>query len=312
MIGTITLNPAIDKRYVVESVCFGQVNRVKSCCCTAGGKGLNVSRVARIAGEEVTAAGFAGGYAGAYILHELEVSGIRPLFVQTGGESRSCINLYDEKTGTQTELLEPGDLVTEREQEQLLRYVEQMAADCRVLVISGSSPYGIAPDYYRKLVHVGKQHGAKVLVDTNGEGLRESLKAGPFLIKPNRDELESLAGRTLKTEEQLIREAIHLYEKGAECAVVSLGKEGSLIVCSQGVLRVRVPQVSAVNSVGCGDSMIAGFAVGINRGYDWGHMIRYAAAVSVANAMQEQTGFIDLEDVERLMPEIVVSTEIKF
>ncbi|WP_367942695.1 1-phosphofructokinase [Enterocloster citroniae] len=304
MIGTVTLNTAIDKRYIINRFSMGDVNRVKECRYTAGGKGINVSRVARLAGENVMATGFVGGHAGDYIIQEIQRQGITPFFVHTEGESRSCINLFDCETHRQTELLEPGEFVTDEEQKQLLDHVDTMASQCDVITVSGSAPKGVSPKLYSDIIDIAKKRGKKVLLDTSGEMLKQSLKSGPYLIKPNGDEIKSLTGISPETEEQVIHEAKKLRRMKVEIVVISLGVNGSVIACNEGVYRVRVPAVESVNTVGCGDSMMAGLAVGIARGYGVEHLIRYASAVSVANALQEQTGFIDMSDVERLIPEV--------
>lgn len=306
MIGTVTLNAAIDKRYVIDRFSAGAVNRVKTCMYTAGGKGINVSRVARLAGEQVIATGFVGGHAGEYIVQELEKMDITPFFVQTKGESRSCINLFDRETHRYTELLEPGEEVTEEEQICLLEKVSVMASQCGVIVISGSAPKGTSPRLYSEIIEIAKKKGRKVLLDTSGELLAESLKAGAYLVKPNLDEIAALFRMHPETETEFFRAAEMLRNTGVEIAIISLGKEGAVIACSEGIYRVRVPEVKAVNTVGCGDSMMAGFAVGISRGYGREELIRYASAVSAANAMQEQTGFISMDDVASLLPEITI------
>ena len=306
MIGTVTLNTAIDKRYIINRLSMGDVNRVRECMYTAGGKGINVSRVARLAGERVMATGFVGGHAGEYILQEIERQGIEPFFVRTKGESRSCINLFDCESHRQTELLEPGEFVTQEEQARLLEHVDTMASQCEVIVISGSAPRGVNPDLYSQIIRLTGRKGKKALLDTSGEMLRLSLQARPFLIKPNSDEIKTLTGISPGTESEVIREAVRLHHMGVEIVAVSLGGDGAVIACNNGTYRVRVPKVDPVNTVGCGDSMMAGFAVGLARGYTTQEMIRYACAVSVANALQEQTGFIDTKDVDRIFPGIAI------
>lgn len=302
MIGTVTLNAAIDKRYVVDELKEGTVNRVVECRYTAGGKGLNVSRVVRLLGEQVAATGFLGGYAGRYIDEKIQQQGIETDFVAIGGESRSCINLYDRLNGSQTELLEPGGTVSEREQEQLLERVEGMAARCEVVVLSGSLPQGVDSAFYGKLIRMIKKKGKKALLDTSGEALRMGIKAGPYLVKPNSSELSGLYGGQ-EGEGEKVRKLLNM---GIEVAAVSLGSQGAAVAAGRQLYRIHVPQVQAVNTVGCGDAMMAGFAVGLSRGYEVEQLLRFAAAVSVANALQEGTGYIEPEDVRRLLPKIQI------
>ena len=189
MILTVTLNAAIDKRYVVESLQPGSVSRVKECTYSAGGKGLNVSRVAAITGEDVTATGFAGGHAGNYIIEALDGLNIKSDFVHISGESRSCINIYDETNHTQTELLEPGVFITDANEEDMLKKYLKLIDTCSVVAISGSVPKGMDSSLYQKMISIAKEHNKKVILDTSGTLLEETLKAKPKMIKPNMDEI---------------------------------------------------------------------------------------------------------------------------
>ena len=143
MILTVTLNAAIDKRYVVENFRLGEVNRVKECAYTPGGKGLNVSKPAAIAGEEVVATGFVGGHAGNYIEEALKPFGIQSEFYHLEAESRSCINIWDETNRVQTEFLEPGFTVTEEQFQGFLKKFRNLVKQADVIAMSGSVPKGL-------------------------------------------------------------------------------------------------------------------------------------------------------------------------
>ncbi|MGB8451053.1 MAG: 1-phosphofructokinase [Anaerocolumna sp.] len=304
MILTVTLNAAIDKRYVVENLLPGNVNRVKECSYSAGGKGLNVSRVAAIAGEKVTATGFAGGHAGEYIVEALEGQNIKSDFVHISGESRSCINIYDETNHIQTEFLEPGVFVTDTNEEDLLKKFLILIDKCSVVAISGSVPKGMDSSLYKEMIKIAKQYNKKVILDTSGKLLEESLEAKPSMIKPNMDEIRMLTGRELDSEDDLIKAAFEIQKSGIEVVVISCGSDGSIIVCEEGVYRAYVPEVATVNTVGCGDAMIAGFAVGFSRGMPMIETIKLASAISAANAMRMETGFFMAKDMEELLPQI--------
>ncbi len=307
MILTVTLNAAIDKRYVVDHFQPGSVYRVKECTYSAGGKGLNVSRVAVIAGEKVLATGFVGGHAGNYIEEALIEQNIKSDFVHIRGESRSCINIYDETNHTQTEFLEPGIHVTEDDKKKMLKKYTERLGDCSVITISGSVPSGVDSSLYQEMIRMARQHNKKVLLDTSGTLLQESLIAGPTLIKPNLEELRALTGDSLNSQVDIIKAATRLHtEEGIEVVVISCGEEGSLIVCKEGVYRAIVPKIEAVNTVGCGDSMIAGFAVGFSRGMNIEDTIKLASAISAANAMRMETGFFLESDMQELMPQIKI------
>ncbi len=306
MILTVTANAAIDKRYVVEGPLVGNVNRVKSCQANAGGKGINVARVASIIGEKVTATGFLGGHAGKFISERVEARGIESGFVWCEGESRTCINIYDENSGEQTEFLEPGFGVTEDDCRRLVEKYRSLLPACRVVTISGSTPAGAGPQLYKELIAAAEEAGIPVLLDTSGKLLEECIDARPTMIKPNIDEIRALTGKPMNSRGDILAAAGDLHDKGISIVVISLGSKGSLVSCSEGVYDVRVPKVNTVNTVGCGDSMIAGFAAGISRGLPIEETIRLASAVSAANALRLETGFVVMEDVNRLLPQIEI------
>ncbi|MDO4337013.1 MAG: 1-phosphofructokinase [Eubacteriales bacterium] len=306
MILTVTANAAIDKRYVVERFGVGNVNRVKSCAANAGGKGINVARVASIAGEKMTATGFLGGHAGKFISERVEARGIKSDFVWCEGESRTCINIWDEVEKKQTEFLEPGFSVTDKDCDRLIEKFTSILPECRVVTISGSAPKGADSSLYKRMLRAAREAGKPVILDTSGALLEDCLLERPTMIKPNIDEIRALTGRPMNSREALLRAARDLHEDGIEIVVISLGGDGSLVSCMEGVYDVKVPKIDAVNTVGCGDSMIAGFAVGMSRSLPMTETIRLASAISAANAMRLETGFFVKEDMEAILPKVQI------
>lgn len=306
MILTVTANAAIDKRYVVERFGVGNVNRVKSCVANAGGKGINVARVASITGEKMTATGFLGGHAGKFISERIEARGIKSDFIWCEGESRTCINIWDEVEKKQTEFLEPGFSVTAEDCDRLVEKFIQLLPKCKVVTISGSAPKGAGADLYKRMIRAAREAKKPVILDTSGALLEDCLLERPTMIKPNIDEIRALTGRPMNSREGLIRAARDLHDDGIEIVVISLGGDGSLVSCEEGVYDVKVPKINAVNTVGCGDSMIAGFAVGMSRGLSMVETIRLASAVSAANAMRLETGFFVKEDMEAILPKVQI------
>lgn len=195
MILTVTLNAAIDKRYVVEEFKVGEVNRVKECAYVPGGKGLNVSKPAAVAGAEVVATGFVGGHAGNYIEASLKDYHVKSAFYHLESESRSCINIWDEKNCVQTEFLEPGFTVTESEFQGFVEEFKELVKKADVVAMSGSVPKGLDGTAYQKLVKVVKDAGKKVILDTSGKLLEMGIEACPTMIKPNIDEIRMLTGK---------------------------------------------------------------------------------------------------------------------
>ena len=307
MILTVTLNAAIDKRYVVEGFRTGEVNRVKECTYVPGGKGLNVSKPASIYGAEVVATGFAGGHAGAYIEDALKPFGIRSAFYHVDAESRSCINIWDEVNQVQTEFLEPGFTLTEEDFAGFEAKFRQLVQEAKVVAMSGSVPKGLDGTAYQRLVKIVKDAGIPVILDTSGKLLEMGIEAIPTMIKPNIDENRMLTGKRCDDISEIIEAARAIHERGVKIVAVSLGADGSLAVGDDGIFRARVPKIDAVNTVGCGDSMIAGFALGLSKGLPLEETLRLASAISAAAAMREETGFFVMEDMEKLLPQIEIT-----
>ena len=306
MILTVTLNAAIDKRYVVEEFKVGQVNRVKECAYVPGGKGLNVSKPAAIAGAEVVATGFLGGHAGKYIEESLKDYHVKSDFFHLESESRSCINIWDEKNSIQTEILEPGFTVKEEEFLNFLELFKSLVKKADVVAMSGSVPKGLDGTAYQKMIKIVKDEGKKVILDTSGKLLEMGIKSCPTMIKPNIDEIRMLTGKSCDKQEEIIEAAKQIHQWGVEVVAVSLGAEGSIAVCDSGVYKAIVPKINAVNTVGCGDSMIAGFALGFSENLNIEDTLRKASAISVASALRKETGYFVVEDMERIYPQIQI------
>jgi len=306
MILTITLNTSIDRRFVTSGAKQGEVNRVLECTYTAGGKGLNVSRILKLSGEKLLAGGLAGGYAGKYIEAELDNMQIPYNFYHVAGESRSCINIWDKETKQQTEYLEPGFVVTQEEAEGFRTHFQAQIQDADILTISGSVPKGIDTDFYRDLIAAAKGCGKKVILDTSGELLVSGIQAKPTVIKPNIDEIRTLTGRKCEDLDQIIDAAEMLHSDGVEYVVISLGGKGSVMKSTDGVYQTIIPEIKTVNTVGCGDSMVAGLAIGLKRDYSSEELLKQAAAIATAAAMSEGTGYYEQNNMKQIYDQIMI------
>lgn len=306
MITTVTMNAALDKAYFMkDKIENGTVMRVDHCRTSAGGKGLNVARAAALCGAKVQATGLVGGYNGQYLESLLEKDGIPYRFGHVAGETRSCINILDQGYGS-TEYLEPGFTVTPSEEQEFMEIFPDIIRDSDVVTISGSIPRGLKKDIYGRMIAIAKDMGKMILLDTSGELLKEGVKSCPTLVKPNQDEIEQLFDTKVQGMPDVIRYAGKIQEMGIPYVVISLGKDGALLVCEDGVFHGKPPKVDAVNTVGCGDSMIGAFAVALERRYAAEEALRYAAAVATANAMSPHTGDFDKKQCEELIDQIIV------
>ena len=171
---------------------------------------------------------------------------------------------------------------------------------------SGSVPKGLDGSAYQRLVKIVKDAGKPVILDTSGKLLEEGIKAAPTLIKPNIDEIRMLTGKHCDDINDIIEAAKAIHAGGVEIVAVSLGADGSLAVGEAGIFRAVVPKIDAVNTVGCGDSMIAGFALGLSEELSLEETLQRASAISAAAAMREETGFFVMEDMEALLPKIEI------
>lgn len=305
MLLTITLNPSIDRRYSVNGFEKGKIFRTDDYQYTPGGKGINVAKVIKAFDEPVVATGFLGGRAGGFIKEKLDEMNITSKFVSIKGETRSCIAILSDD-GSQTEILESGPIILKEDMERFYYLYERLIKDADVICASGSLPRGLDVGTYKVLIELANKQGKKFILDTSGEALEQGIEAKPFLIKPNKEELESLIRKTIYTENDVVEGAKSLINRGINIVAISLGGEGSLVFTNDYMYRVRTPKISAINPVGSGDSMIAGFAVSIKRNYDFEDMLRLAAACGTANAMEEETGKVDLSKVNKLMNEIII------
>ena len=305
MITTITLNAAIDKQYLIHKLKTGTVMRILKVNNTPGGKGINVSKVARLLGEEVTAAGFVGGLNGGFIESAIEKLGIRNKMTKISEESRCCLAIIEEDL-TQTELLEPGPVVKKEEFEGFIRTYKEIIRNSDIICASGSVPRGVPEDIYNTLITIANKENKKFILDSSGQYLRLGIEALPYFIKPNKHELQILTGGTVENESDIIEQVRKVNKRGVKFVVVSLGSQGSIAGFENKIYKVNLPTVKGINPVGSGDSMVAGFAVGLTRNYSIEKLLAFSSACGTANAMEETTGFINVENVNKLMEEIKI------
>ncbi len=306
MITTVTMNASIDKAYYMsQAIENGTVMRVKTCLNSAGGKGLNVARIARLCGASVQATGLVGGYNGQYLEALLDRDNIPHNFLHIQGETRSCINILDEKYGS-TEYLEPGCEVTAEEEQAFMEKFPDIIRDSSVVTISGSIPKGVKADIYGRLISIAKTMGKQVILDSSGETLREGIRCCPTIVKPNQDEIQQFFHEKIHGMEETITCAKRIYDLGIPYVVISLGKEGALLVCREGVYLGRPLKVQVINTVGCGDSMVGGLAVSLERGDTPEKALGHAVAVATANALSPNTGDFKKEQYEKLIRQVSV------
>lgn len=258
-IATVTLNPALDFEIHFDvPFQMGELNRVSYSHMSAGGKGINVSKILNLLGKETVSFGFVGGDTGKVFLDLLEKSKIPIDFTQTECQTRINTKMIDSKNVC-TEANEKGGPVQQSEWSILLEKLKNSTKNIQLFILGGSIPNGVEKTVYRDIVLELKKNGAKIILDCDGEALRHGIEAAPYLIKPNLFELTQYAGKEFKN----IREAIDFskklfVEKGIN-VLCTLGKDGAFYVGELGICTVNSPQVQIKSFTGAGDTFLAAF-----------------------------------------------------
>lgn len=307
MILTVSCNPAIDKTYNTSNVMIGQVNRMRDLVSIPGGKAVNVTKVLRQFDAHVTATGFIGGYTGEFIEEQLRDMGVNTSFTTIRGLTRSNMNIIGDD-GYVTEILEPGPKILSFEREDFMDRFRELVKISEYVVLSGSLTEGLSEDFYAKLVKICNESGSKVFLDASGEPLKRGIEAVPYCIKPNRRELEYAVGKKLTTEAEIIQAAYEYVKNGISKVVVSMGDKGLLQITKTKVIKAVPPHIKKVNTVGCGDCVVAAMILGMIQGLDDEDIMKFAAGVSAANATTLESGMIPQDKMDQIIEDVVVVT----
>lgn len=303
MILTVTLNPAVDKTYTISTLILGQINRIGTAANYPGGKGINVSKILQQFQADTIATGFLGGYSGRFIEDSLVAEGIACQFTMIKEETRSNTNIIGED-GYITEILEPGPIIGKEELDCFLVTYRELCGQSELVVISGSTAKGLSSNIYQTLIQIAGETGRKVLLDSSGEVLEQGIKAAPYLIKPNQRELEYIVKQKLQNPGQIVEAAVLLQKNGVEKVLVSLGEKGLLYIDERTRLRAIPPKIRVMNTVGCGDSVIAAYALSYLKNDTPETALRRATAVSAANAMTLENGKLPMAELAELMKKV--------
>ena len=304
MIYTLTLNPAIDKTVEISGLTLGGVNRTDSERTDAGGKGINVSKVLKTLGGTSVAMGIIGGGTGDTIEKYMESLSIKTDFVKVNAPTRTNLKIIDTESHVNTDINERGAAITA----ETVSAVEKKLADALnpgdIAVLAGSVPKGAPADIYARLVRLCNSHEALTVLDVDGALLSEGLKAKPYLIKPNIDELSRITGKKLTTAKDAAGIAMEIVRNGIPNVVVSLGGDGALFCSADGAYHARGLKVPVRSTVGAGDSMVAALCLALERGYDTAQTITLAVATSAANVTCSGTQPAEFSLIEELKKQV--------
>ena len=285
MIYTVTLNPSLDYVVDVDDFELGRTNRAVSERLYAGGKGINVSFVLKNLGFESTALGFSAGFTGEEIKKQIQERGITEnLITVLNGQSRINIKLRGQQ---ETEINGMGPDIEKEHIQQLLKKLSVLSPG-DYLILAGSVPMKINDTIYYDILKTLDKKGIKAVVDTTGDLLLNVLKYHPFLIKPNIHELSELFSTEIKTKEEVVQYGLKLQDMGAQNVIVSMAGDGAIFICENGeIYKSEAPKGVVKNSVGAGDSMVAGFLAGFCETKDFAKAFKMGVCTGSASAFSE-------------------------
>jgi 1-phosphofructokinase len=335
MIYTVTLNPTLDKTLAVTALRPGEIHRARFIRQDIGGKGINVSRALAALGIRSVPIGFLGGATGRAMREGLAAEGFAGRFVEVPAETRQNLTLLDESAQAYTKINEPGAEVGPEHLHAMTALCEELAASGDLWAFCGSLPPGPPPGLYAELIRVVQERGARAVLDTSGDALRQGLAALPFAVKPNREEAAEVLqvgagspspgspqedvgagfprpiagrepGRGNPAPTADLDAALRLAAMGIELVCLTRGAEGLILALGNEVVTATPPPVQARSPVGAGDATLAGLLWALVDGVDLRETARRSVACGTAAAMQEGTGVGDRELIEALIPQMIV------
>ena len=301
---TITFSPCIDRYTTVPQLNPDSKLKCSEPVLHAGGGGINVARVVKKLGGDVTAVYPAGGYTGAYFNRLLALEDIPSIVIETAAETRENFIILDVSSNKQYRFGMPGNELKKKEWSHMLSALESIP-DVGYIVASGSLPPGVPEDIFGRIANIAREKAAKLILDISGEPLKLALDEGVFMIKPNLRELRFLAGNRPLTADDIWKQGQLLIEQHkAQVVVVSMGDKGAWLLRKDSRQLITPPPAEKKSTVGAGDSMVAGIVLSLANGNDMKYALQYGVACGTAATLNTGTELCNREDVERLFAEI--------
>ncbi len=300
MIYTVTFNPALDYVVFLDGLKLGEINRATRESIFYGGKGINVSTILNMLGMETTALGFVAGFTGKAIEEGLAAEGMHTDFIRLP-EGNSRINVKV-KHGDETEINGQGPVITKEALDALFEKLSALKDD-DILVLAGSIPNTLPEDIYEKILAALAGKETRIVVDATKDLLLNVLKYHPFLIKPNNHELGEMFDTVCETKEDIEYYARKLQEKGARNVLISMAGDGAILITEDGAsIQMGTPKGKVINSVGAGDSMVAGFVAGYLKSGSYEEALKTGTAAGSATAFSE--GLASREMFEEMLAQL--------
>jgi 1-phosphofructokinase family hexose kinase len=307
LIYSVLLNPAVDVVYELAELVPGTTLTDVPSRIHPAGKGINVAKAVRTLGEEVCVVGLIPEHDEGRFRQYLEYRRIGAELYVVEGSARINATIAEGERGQVTHVNSAGPPLSRRVQEEFVAFAEPKMRAGELWALSGSLPAGFESDAYRTLIERLHEHGAKVMLDSRGRGLSLGVRARPTMVKPNHTELEAFFGEPIEGVRHIALKAKRLSDMGIEYVFVSLGSDGMIAVHDNDCLLCSTPpEVGAIDTVGCGDALVAGVLVGHQRTFSFAETCRMAVACGASNALHPGPGTISLDEVWRLMEEVGV------
>ncbi len=305
LILTVTINPSVDRNIEVDRLVFEDRAYILSRSDSAGGRGMNASRVLHSFGAKTLAIVTSGGVNGPRLEKLAAKSGFPVKVVPIHNEIRVNLTITD-KQGLAIRLNERGPKITPEELRRMEKVVENRLESASWLMLCGSIPPGVPSDFYTKLIRMARERKVKTLLDTDGDALLHGIESGPTVVSPNQSEAERLLNRALITRAQFLEAATRIKAMGAEAVVLSLGGRGVVAVNDNQLLEVVPPRTDAASPLGAGDALAAAYVWAATKKKDFADCVRWAVAAGTASAMQPGLVFANLEQTKEVYKSVEV------
>lgn len=303
-IATVTLNPAFDLVGRLARIEIGEVNTVETLGLYPAGKGINVAKVLADLGAKLSVTGFLGEENQGDFVQAFAQNGVEDKFYRIAGKTRINVKITETEADV-TDLNFLGFEISEQDWEAFTHQSQTWESQYDLVAVCGSLPRGVTPEQFAAWLEILHQQGLKVVLDSSNAALTAGLTAHPWLVKPNRRELEVWAGRSLHTIEEVIEAAEQLRSHGIEHVIISMGEKGSVWLNSEGVLQAQPPRCeNVVSTVGAGDSMVAGLIYGFSQGWSKKKTLSFASATSALAVSQSNVGISDKQALEQILAQV--------
>lgn len=305
MIRVICLNPVIDRMYYIDDFCAATKFYEISPQIYIGGKGINIARVMSLLGETCVLYGFVGGNNGRLVVEDMKANGVEFKAFSVSGETRTTINIIDNKNRKETEITEPGPRVGEAEETAFLDDLEQDLEPGDMVICSGIPMKGMSSDLYRKISGICERHDSKCVLDVTGIYLEQSFPGDYYFSKPNFSELSELFSmEDEENERNILKYGRRMLEMGVKNLLISTGESGGIFLNHSCVFRAVIPKEQVVSTIGSGDAAVAGYCVGTMHGLGYEDCVRLAMACGICNAKFSKVGYVEREMVQDLFGKV--------